>query len=48
MQEAELRAMIGGYYAARGWTADGLIPKSQLIALGLGDLAEDVGAIRFS
>ena len=46
MQEAELRAMIGGYYAARGWTADGLIPKSQLIALGLGDLAEDVGAIR--
>lgn len=43
MQEAELRAMIGGYYAARGWTADGMIPKSQLVALGLGDVAKDVG-----
>lgn len=41
--EAELQAMIGGYYAARGWTADGLIPKRQLIALGLGDIAEDIG-----
>ena len=43
MEEAELRTMIQGYYAARGWTAEGLIPKSQLIALGLGDVAEDVG-----
>ncbi len=43
MQEPELRAMIGGYYTARGWTADGLIPKSRLIALGLGDIAEEVG-----
>jgi aldehyde:ferredoxin oxidoreductase len=43
MQEPELRAMIGGYYAARGWTADGHIPKSQLIAMGMADLAEEVG-----
>ncbi len=43
MQEAELHAMIGGYYAARGWTTDGMVPKSQLIALGLGDIAADVG-----
>jgi hypothetical protein len=35
--------MIDGYYAARGWTRDGMIPKSQLIALGLGDIAEQVG-----
>ncbi len=41
--EAELRAMIAGYYAARGWTADGMIPKRQLIALGLEDVAADVG-----
>jgi len=43
MGETELRAMIGGYYAARGWTADGLIPKSQLIAMGMANIAEDVG-----
>ena len=35
--------MIDGYYAARGWTSDGMIPKSQLIALGLDDIAEKVG-----
>jgi aldehyde:ferredoxin oxidoreductase len=43
VQEPELRAMIEGYYAARGWTQDGMIPKSQLTALGLGDIAEQVG-----
>lgn len=39
----ELRMMIDDYYAARGWTPDGLIPKSKLIELGLDDIAEDVG-----
>jgi aldehyde:ferredoxin oxidoreductase len=43
MTEEELRAMIGGYYAARGWTAEGLIPKGKLEALGLADVAGDVG-----
>jgi hypothetical protein len=35
--------MIDDYYQARGWTADGLIPRSKLIALGLADVAEDIG-----
>jgi aldehyde:ferredoxin oxidoreductase len=39
----ELRMMIDDYYQARGWTADGLIPRSKLIALGLADVAEDIG-----
>lgn len=43
MLDGELRAMIGGYYAARGWTAEGLIPREKLAALGLADVAEDVG-----
>ena len=43
MRENELRAMIDGYYAARGWTADGLIPREKLAALDLKSVAEDVG-----
>jgi len=39
----ELRMMIDDYYKVRGWTADGLIPKSKLIALGLEDIAEEIG-----
>ena len=39
MTEDELRIMIDSYYAARGWTADGLIPSAKLEALGLGDIA---------
>ena len=31
----ELDYMIAGYYQARGWTADGLIPPSKLTELGL-------------
>ena len=38
-----LREMIKAYYKARGWTAKGLIPKKKLIALGLDDIAEDIG-----
>jgi hypothetical protein len=34
---------IEEYYLARGWTKDGMIPKSKLIELGLDDIAEDVG-----
>ncbi len=39
----ELRMMIDSYYLARGWTQEGLIPKSKLIALGLADIAEEIG-----
>ena len=35
--------MIASYYAARGWTADGLIPGEQLLSLGLEDVAADLG-----
>ena len=43
LEESELRLMIASYYAARGWTKDGLIPKSKLVALGMEDLATEVG-----
>ncbi|NLG26947.1 MAG: aldehyde:ferredoxin oxidoreductase, partial [Chloroflexi bacterium] len=39
----ELRMEIQEYYQVRGWTEEGLIPKSKLIALGLADIAEQVG-----
>jgi aldehyde:ferredoxin oxidoreductase len=34
----ELDYMIGGYYRARGWTEEGLIPASRLAELGLEEL----------
>lgn len=34
----ELGLMIDGYYEARGWTPDGLIPPEKLAELGLEDL----------
>ncbi|MBC7236386.1 MAG: hypothetical protein H5T69_11130, partial [Chloroflexi bacterium] len=39
----DLRMAIEDYYLARGWTRDGLIPKSLLIELGLEDVAEEIG-----
>jgi aldehyde:ferredoxin oxidoreductase len=39
-----LREMISAYYKARDWTPEGLIPKAKLIALGLDDIAKDIGA----
>jgi len=36
----ELRLMIDDYYAARGWTEDGLIPPEKLAELGLEDLTQ--------
>jgi aldehyde:ferredoxin oxidoreductase len=32
----ELRGMIQGYYRARGWGEDGLVPKAKLAELGIG------------
>ena len=39
----ELTMEIEDYYAARGWTSEGLIPRSKLIELDLADIADEVG-----
>jgi aldehyde:ferredoxin oxidoreductase len=39
LTRAELDLMIDGYYRARGWAPDGMIPEAKLQELGLGDLA---------
>ena len=39
----ELHMAIDDYYQARGWTEEGLIPKSLLVDLGLEDIAEEIG-----
>jgi len=41
--EEELEYMKDLYYEARGWTKEGLIPKDKLIALGMPDVAEEIG-----
>jgi aldehyde:ferredoxin oxidoreductase len=40
LTEEELNTMIDGYFEARGWTRDGLIPKEKLRELGMDDIAE--------
>ncbi len=42
--EDELNLMIDDYYAARGWTTEGLIPSAKLEDLGLADLVEKAEA----
>ena len=44
VKEDQLRTMIDAYYEARGWTKEGLIPKEKLNALGLDDIAKEIGA----
>ncbi len=39
LTQQELDSMIDGYYRARGWTADGLIPEEKLADLGLSNLS---------
>lgn len=41
--EEELAYLKQIYYKAKGWTAEGLIPKQQLIDLGMADVAEEIG-----
>jgi aldehyde:ferredoxin oxidoreductase len=41
--EEELEYLKDLYYEAKGWTEEGLIPKSKLIELGMDDLAEEIG-----
>ncbi len=38
LTQAELDFMVAGYYQARGWTADGLIPPEKLAELELAEL----------
>jgi aldehyde:ferredoxin oxidoreductase len=40
LTQEELDSMIAGYYRARGWTDEGLIPETKLAELGLLDLLE--------
>ena len=44
LTQQELDYMIAGYYRARGWTAEGLIPPEKLEELGLGGLVPEPGA----
>jgi aldehyde:ferredoxin oxidoreductase len=40
----ELDYMIGGYYRARGWSEDGLVPETKLAELGLPALLPQLAA----
>ncbi len=41
--DEELEYMKDLYYEYKGWTKEGLIPKSKLIELGMDDVAEEIG-----
>ena len=41
--DEELEYLKDIYYEAKGWTKEGLIPKSKLIELGMEDVAEEIG-----
>jgi aldehyde:ferredoxin oxidoreductase len=41
--EEELEYLKDIYYEAKGWTQEGLIPREKLIALGMDDVAEEIG-----
>ncbi|MBN1873803.1 MAG: aldehyde ferredoxin oxidoreductase family protein [Anaerolineae bacterium] len=41
--EEELEYLKDIYYEAKGWTKEGLIPKTKLIELGMDDVAEEIG-----
>ena len=38
LTRADLDMMIQGYYSARGWTAEGLIPEQKLRELDVWDI----------
>jgi aldehyde:ferredoxin oxidoreductase len=41
--EEELEYMKDLYFKSKGWTKEGLIPKSKLVELGMNDIAEQIG-----
>lgn len=40
LTRSDVEMMIDGYYRARGWTVDGLIPEEKIDALGLRDMVQ--------
>lgn len=40
LTRSDMDMMIDGYYRARGWTVDGLIPEEKIDALGLRDMVQ--------
>ena len=40
LARSDLDMMIDGYYRARGWTEEGLVPESKLDELDLADIAD--------
>jgi aldehyde:ferredoxin oxidoreductase len=43
LTKEEFDFMLDDYYAARGWTRDGMPTKKKLIELGLNDVAKEIG-----
>jgi aldehyde:ferredoxin oxidoreductase len=43
VSEEELEYLKDIYYEAKGWTKEGLIPKEKLVALGMEDVAQEIG-----
>ena len=43
VSDEELEYMKDLYYTAKGWTKEGMIPKQQLIDLGMPDVAKQIG-----
>jgi aldehyde:ferredoxin oxidoreductase len=41
--DEELEYLKDIYYKAKGWTKEGMIPKSKLVELGMNDVAEEIG-----
>ena len=46
LKEQDLNTMLDGYYEARGWNKDGLIPKDRLMQLGLDKETEELESTR--
>jgi len=42
LEREDLHMMVQGYYRARGWSEDGMIPEEKLRELGLAELSETV------
>jgi aldehyde:ferredoxin oxidoreductase len=43
VSDEELEYLKDIYYKAKGWTKEGMIPKKKLVALGMDDVAEEIG-----
>jgi aldehyde:ferredoxin oxidoreductase len=43
VSDEELEYLKDLYYEAKGWTKEGMIPKEKLIALGMDDIADEIG-----